>query len=209
MRTSALRHQQGEEMRKTTTYVLLGMALLVGAWASFELLGPKTPIPRYASASIGGDFQLSSVDGERKLSDFKGEVVLIYFGFISCPDVCPTSLAVMRQAIDQLSEEQREKVRGLFISVDPERDTVDELNAYTQYFSDRIIGVTGSTEEIDSVVKQYGAYYKFVQLDDSALGYTVDHSARIYLIDPEGQLADILAHDVNPNELHSKILAYL
>lgn len=196
-------------MRKFATYALLGVAILAGAWVSFEFFGPKTPLPRYAGASIGGEFALDSVDGERKLSDFKGEVVMIYFGFMSCPDVCPTSMAVMRQAIDQLSEAQRSKVRGLFISVDPERDTVDELNAYTQYFSDRIIGVTGTKEQIDAVVKQYGAYYKFVQLDDSALGYTVDHSARIYLIDPDGQLADILAHDINPAELHSKLAAYL
>jgi len=196
-------------MRKFATYALLGVALILGAWVSFELLGPKTPIPRYANASIGGDFTLNSVEGERQLSDFKGEVVMIYFGFMSCPDVCPTSMAVMRQAINELSEEQRMKVRGVFISVDPERDTVDELNAYTQYFSDRIIGVTGTKQQIDAVVKQYGAYYKFVQLDDSALGYTVDHSARIYLIDPDGQLADILAHDINPAELHTKIAAYL
>jgi len=196
-------------MRKFATYALLGVALILGAWVSFELLGPKTPIPRYANASIGGDFTLNSVEGERQLSDFKGEVVMIYFGFMSCPDVCPTSMAVMRQAINELSEEQRKKVRGVFISVDPERDTVDELNAYTQYFSDRIIGVTGTKQQIDAVVKQYGAYYKFVQLDDSALGYTVDHSARIYLIDPDGQLADILAHDINPAELHTKIAAYL
>lgn len=196
-------------MRKFATYALLGVALILGAWVSFELLGPKTPIPRYANASIGGDFTLNSVEGERQLSDFKGEVVMIYFGFMSCPDVCPTSMAVMRQAINELSEKQRKKVRGVFISVDPERDTVDELNAYTQYFSDRIIGVTGTKQQIDAVVKQYGAYYKFVQLDDSALGYTVDHSARIYLIDPDGQLADILAHDINPAELHTKIAAYL
>lgn len=196
-------------MRKFATYALLGVALILGAWVSFELLGPKTPIPRYANASIGGDFTLNSVEGERQLSDFKGEVVMIYFGFMSCPDVCPTSMAIMRQAINELSEEQRKKVRGVFISVDPERDTVDELNAYTQYFSDRIIGVTGTKQQIDAVVKQYGAYYKFVQLDDSALGYTVDHSARIYLIDPDGQLADILAHDINPAELHTKIAAYL
>lgn len=196
-------------MRKFATYTLLGVAVILGTWVSFELFGPKTPIPRYASASIGGDFKLNSVEGERQLSDFKGEVVMIYFGFMSCPDVCPTSMAVMRQAINQLEDEQREKVRGVFISVDPDRDTVDELNAYTQYFSDRIIGVTGTKEQIDAVVKQYGAYYKFVQLDDSALGYTVDHSARIYLIDPEGQLADILAHDINPTELHTKIAAYL
>lgn len=195
-------------MRNFLLYSLLGLAVAVGAYVSFEVFGPKTPLPRYAQSGIGGDFRLTSVDGEISLSDFKGQVVLLYFGFMSCPDVCPTSMGVMGTAIRQLSPEQQQKVRGLFISVDPQRDTPAELNTYTQYFSDRIFGATGTKEQIDAIVKQYGAYYSFVKLDDSALGYTVDHSARLYLIDPNGDLADVLAHDINPVELHAKLAAY-
>lgn len=195
-------------MRNLFLYTFLGLAVAAGAYFSFEFFGPKTPLPRYAQANIGGDFQLTSIDGDIKLSDYKGEVVMVYFGFMSCPDVCPTSMGVMGTAIRQLSEEQQQKVRGLFVSVDPQRDTPQELHAYTQYFSDRIFGATGSKEQIDAIIKQYGAYYSFVRLDDSALGYTVDHSARIYLIDPDGHLADILAHDINPVELHQKLAAY-
>lgn len=196
-------------MRNLLLYATLGIAVALGAYVSFELFGPKTPLPRYAQAGIGGDFTLVSADGEINLSDYKGEIVLVYFGFMSCPDVCPTSMGVMGTAINQLSAADQQKVRGLFISVDPQRDTPEELHAYTQYFSDRIFGATGSKEQIDAIVKQYGAYYSFVKMDDSALGYTVDHSARIYLIDPDGHLADVLAHDINPVELHQRLAAYL
>ena len=196
-------------MRNLLLYTFLGLAVAAGAYVSFELFGPKAPLPKYAQAGIGGDFKLTSVEGEINLSDYKGEIVLIYFGFMSCPDVCPTSMGVMGTAIRQLDDAQQQKDRGLFISVDPQRDTPAELHAYTQYFSDRIFGATGTKEQIDAIVKQYGAYYSFVEMEDSALGYTVDHSARIYLIDPDGELADILAHDINPVELHEKLAAYL
>lgn len=195
-------------MKKIATYTLLILATFTGAALSYRYFGPTEPLPRYAASSLGGDFSLESIDGQFNLSDLRGEVVLLYFGFMSCPDVCPTSMAVMGQAFKQLSSEQQKKVRGLFISVDPARDTVDELAAYTAFFSDRILGLTGTQDQIDALVKQYGAYYKFVQLDDSALGYTVDHSTRIYLIDPDGALADLLDHDINPNELHKRLAAY-
>lgn len=196
-------------MRNWILFSALGLAVVAGAYLSFELFGPKTPLPRYAQSSIGGDFTLRSVDGEISLSDYQGEVVMVYFGFMSCPDVCPTSMGVMGTAIKQLSPAQQQKVRGLFISVDPQRDTPEELHAYTQYFSDRIFGATGTQPQIDAIIKQYGAYYSFVTMEDSALGYTVDHSARIYLIDPQGDLADVLAHDINPVELHERLAAYL
>lgn len=196
-------------MRNFALYSLLGLAVAAGAWTSFELLGPKTPLPRYENASIGGNFTLNSAQGEVSLDSLKGEVVLVFFGFMSCPDVCPTSMAVMRQAFNELKPNQREKVRGLFVSVDPQRDTVEELEAFVRFFSDRLVGLTGTQAQIDALVKQYGAYYQYVKLEDSALGYTVDHSARVYLIDPEGRLADILAHDINPDELRSKLEAYL
>jgi len=196
-------------MRNWILFSALGLAVVAGAYLSFELFGPKTPLPRYAQSSIGGDFTLKSFDGEISLSDYQGEVVMVYFGFMSCPDVCPTSMGVMGTAIKQLSPAQQQKVRGLFISVDPQRDTPEELHAYTQYFSDRIFGATGTQPQIDAIIKQYGAYYSFVPMEDSALGYTVDHSARIYLIDPDGNLADVLAHDINPVELHERLAAYL
>lgn len=192
-------------MRKTLIALLLIIAACTGAYVSYQYQTPAKIPSKYAGANIGGDFVLASADGPVSLAEMRGKVVVLFFGFTSCPDICPTSLAVMRQALDKLSEKDLQRVAGLFISVDPERDSLEHLKAYTAFFSDSIIGATGTQAQIDGVVKQYGAYYSLVPLVNSALGYTVDHSTRIYLIGTDGKLADLLAHDSDPEDLASKI----
>ena len=129
--------------------------------------------------SDNGDFTLHNAKGDVHLSDFKKKIVLIYFGYASCPDICPTSLAFMGNALNKLREDELKKVQVLFVSVDPERDTVKKLADYTAYFHPNILGITGSKQEIDKVVKQYGASYKKVA-SDSAIDYIVDHTASFY-----------------------------
>jgi len=150
---------------------------------------------------LGGDFTLTSAQGPVSLSDFRGKVSVLYIGYASCPDVCPTALAVLTQSLKQLDAEEREQVQGIFISVDPERDTPEKLAEYAAFFSPRIIGVTGSQDQIDQVVRQYGAFYRKVEMKDSAMGYAVDHSSRLYLIDREGRLVQTLLHNSSPQEL--------
>ncbi len=141
----------------------------------------------------GGDFTLHDGDHAVSLSDYKGKVVLLFFGYTSCPDVCPTSLALMSAALKKLDDKERSQVKVLFISVDPDRDTPEKLREYTKYFHPEILGITGSKTEIDKVVKQYGAAYKKVD-SDSAMGYLVDHSASIFVIDKNGKFVDMLPH---------------
>jgi len=141
----------------------------------------------------GGDFTLHDGGHKISLSDFKGKLVLLFFGYTSCPDVCPTSLALISAALKKLDDHQRSKVKVLFISVDPDRDTPVKLRDYTRYFHPDILGITGSRDEIDKVVKQYGAAYKKVN-SDSAMGYLVDHSASIFVIDKKGRFVDMLPH---------------
>ena len=129
-------------------------------------------------------------DGKEKkvcLSDFKGKVVLLFFGYTHCPDVCPAALQVLAKTMNLIPEEKREKVQVIFISVDPERDTPEKAQKYTEYFYPTFIGVTGSPKEIKKVAKDYMAFYKKVE-SESKTGYLVDHTAYIYLIDPEGNL---------------------
>lgn len=183
--------------------------LVLGALITFLLSNNSAPPIKIERAALGGDFTLQSLEGPVSLSDFKGGPVLIYFGFTSCPDICPTSLAVMRQSFSSLSEAELANVNALFISVDPERDTLEHLATYSHFFSPKITGVTGSREDIDLVVAQYGAYYRFVELEDSAMGYTVDHSSRIYLIDSEGKLVTTVPHDSSPAVLSEKIKTLL
>ncbi|KEA62846.1 Cytochrome oxidase biogenesis protein Sco1/SenC/PrrC, putative copper metallochaperone [Marinobacterium lacunae] len=188
------------QLKTLKILLILSACLLAGMVAAFAL----KPAPQNIQASgqqLGGDFTLTSEEGPVSLSDYKGKVVVLYIGYASCPDVCPTALAVLSQALRNLSPEQSEQVQGIFISVDPERDTPEKLAQYARFFSDRMTGVTGSREQIDAVVRQYGAFYRMVDMKDSALGYAVDHSSRLYLIDRHGALAGTLIHNSTPTEL--------
>lgn len=125
---------------------------------------------------------------ERKvcLKDFKGKVVLMFFGYTHCPDVCPTALGVLAKTVGKL-EKERDRVVVLFVSVDPERDSPELSQKYLSHFGQNFIGVTGSKEELDRITKDYMAFYRKVK-GNSKSGYLVDHTAYIYLIDPEGTL---------------------
>lgn len=188
---------------KTLKILLLLTAFLLAGLTLAFVLRPAPVETRIAQGDtrLGGDFTLTSAAGPVSLSDFVGKVVVIYIGYASCPDVCPTALAVLSQSLRNLDPSERERVQGIFISVDPERDTPETLAEYSQFFSPRLIGVTGSRDDIDQVVKQYGAFYRRVEMPDSALGYAVDHSSRLYLVNQEGQLVHTLLHNSSPDEL--------
>ncbi|MFC6672563.1 SCO family protein [Marinobacterium aestuariivivens] len=195
---------------KTLRILLVLTAFLLAGMTAAFLLRPGPAQPSLGqSLRLGGDFELQSADGPVALSDFRGHPVVIYIGYASCPDVCPTSLAVMAQGFRRLTEAQQSEVRGIFISVDPDRDSPAKLAEYSDFFHPNLVGLTGSREQIDRVVKQYGAYYRIAELENSALGYAVDHSSRLYLVDGDGQLAEVLSHSITPDELAGKLRALL
>ena len=167
---------------------------------------PKLPNPY---ANLGGDFTLQGIDGAVSLKDFRGDVVLMMFGFTNCPDVCPTVLANVGAALSFLDESQLKQTQPIFISVDPERDLLKQLDQYTRYFNPKILGISGEKANIDKVVKNYGGFYQFVALPNSELKYTVDHSTRIYIIDKKGKLNRTLYHNSPPQELAEAIQALL
>lgn len=155
---------------------------------------------RLSQAPKGGDFTLESANGPFDLKAQRGKVVLIYFGYTFCPDVCPTNLMLIAQALNALKKDELDRVQGVFISVDPERDTLDKLAAYTEYFHPSIIGVTGKPDQIAQVAKQYGAVYRKVK-GESQGGYLIDHSANTYVIAPDGSLHTILPHATPPKKI--------
>ncbi|KXX64944.1 SCO family protein [Marichromatium gracile] len=186
--------------------IALSLVLLVPVgWLLFERLPPSVPEPTLASAPQGGDFTLVSAAGPVSLSGLRGKVVLIYFGYTWCPDICPTNLAIIAHALGQLTPEVRERVQVLFVSVDPERDDPERLRQYTAYFHPGIIGLTGTPEQLAEVAARYGAAYRRVEQSDSALGYLVDHSANTALVDPEGRLVGQLPHATAPERIVERI----
>ena len=149
-----------------------------------------TPI-QANDTKLGGDFELTSHTGELfKLSDIKGKVGIIFFGFTHCPDVCPNTLLEIQRLFVSL-EDQSDHVQVLFISVDPKRDTPEILKSYINYFNKDIIGLTGTEEQIAAVLKQYKGSVSFSG-DTNSNTYNVEHVANMYILDKEGEIASII-----------------
>jgi protein SCO1/2 len=133
---------------------------------------------------------------QRSLSDFKGKVVSLFFGFTHCPDICPTHLARQAEVMRQLGP-QAEKVAVLFVSLDPERDTPAALKTYMDAFDPRFIALTGSSEQTSKVAKQYKIFWQKTPLPDSALVYTIDHTTNSFVIDQTGRLRLVVPHEMS------------
>ncbi len=155
----------------------------------------------------GGEFTLFGKDGAVSLADFKGKVVAIYFGYTQCPDVCPTNLALLGNALKQLSEDELKRFQGIFISVDPGRDSPESLVQYTHYFHPKIIGLSGAPADLDPVVAQYGAYYEKISYSNSALLYGISHTSETYIVSTDGQLSTIMPHAAPAEDITKAIRA--
>jgi protein SCO1/2 len=153
------------------------------------------------STAFGKDFSLLDPDGNiRTLADFKGKVVVMFFGYTQCPDICPTTLTEMQQVMSLLGP-QSDKVQVLFVTVDPERDTASILKQYVPSFDSRFLGLRPADEvALEKVTKDFKIYYKKVP-GKSAGSYTMDHTAGSYAFDPEGRLRLYIKHAQGPETL--------
>ena len=154
-------------------------------------------------------FTLDSPEGALSLKDLRGNVVLLFFGFTSCADVCPISLATISHAFSYLTDDELKRSRSLFISLDPERDTMERLKKYTGYFHANIIGVTGTMEELGRAAENYGVKFERKESPDSALGYVIYHSAKIFVIGPQGELRKTFPHNIDARLLLEQIRSLL
>ena len=135
-------------------------------------------------------FTLHSFDGPITLEQFQGKLLLMFFGFTSCPDICPVTLAMLSKAFSGLSEEELAQVTGLFISLDPEHDTPEILRKYTSYFHENIIGVTASPEVLDRLARRFRVTYQLTESSDAPRGYVISHSTDVLIVGQNGQLLD-------------------
>ncbi|MBF6058251.1 SCO family protein [Thiomicrorhabdus heinhorstiae] len=194
---------------RTLIYVLL--ALAIGAtivfWPGSQNSTHKMPIVT-SEKPQGGDFTLQAADGSHKLSDYRGKLVLIYFGYTFCPDICPTNLGNLSVAYHQLSDEQKRKLQILFVSVDPHRDTPKRLQQYADYFESNIVGLTGDPQTIAEIARRYGVVYAKVEDDRNPENYAVDHSAFTYVVDANGKLQTQLPHATSPQQFINAIEQY-
>jgi protein SCO1/2 len=183
------------------TMGLLLAALLLGAGGFMWLSGGGGNNP----VSIGGPFTLEDGAGKPVSDrDFRGKYMLVYFGYTFCPDVCPTTLAAVADAMDKLGPDAA-KVRPVFITVDPARDTPAVVGKYAAAFGPSITGLTGTPEEIASVAKEYRVYYAEHRTGPGPNEYSMDHSSVLYLMDPQGGFLAPVRADQSGDEIAANL----
>lgn len=187
--------------------VLVAVGLL--GWVGARAIPEPNRTVSSGTALIGGAFTLTNPAGETVTDkDFAGEYTLVYFGFTHCPDICPTGLLLIANVLDQLGRSGK-KVTPLFITLDPERDTPKVMGNYVQHFSPRIVGLTGTPEQIKQVADAYKVYYRKVKDEDASDGYVVDHSGYIYLMGPDGKYLTHFPHHISESALKEGLAKFV
>ncbi len=178
---------------------VLGLVLLF-AWMGNRVVPKGKPIES-GEALISADFTLQGANGKTmRDEDFHGKYMLVYFGFTHCPDVCPTTLLMISNALNDMGEAAK-KIQPIFISIDPERDSPATTALYASHFSKNLIGLSGTPDQVKHAADSFKVYYSKVAQPGSALGYVVDHSSFIYLMGPDGKYVDHFAGNVSEQEL--------
>lgn len=177
------------------------ISLAVAALIAIGIIAIAKPYIDKSNAKKQYDFKVDSKDGALSLDSYDGKVLAIYFGYMYCPDVCPTSLSSLATALESFSSEKLKNFEGLFISVDPDRDSLKDLDDYSKYFHPSFKGATSNKENIDDIVNRYKSYYKKVYLEGSSMDYSVAHTSYIYFFDKEGNFVQKVDHFSNPEQL--------
>ena len=182
-------------MKNLPLVLIAVLSIGIGIWFGLQGVGPGSGNSQSEGyKDLGGEFTLDAESGKVSLSDYKGKVVPIYFGYTHCPDVCITSLNKVTAALKTMDDAERAEIQPLFITVDPERDTPEKVGAYARYFEPSIVGLTGTQEQIARVAKQYFVIYEKVANEKSAMDYSMDHSSIIYVVGHDGVIKSLVHH---------------
>ncbi len=192
--------------------IIIVASFVIGATAAL-LIHPSTQSILFSAANvqtsgkalIGGPFTLTNHKGERVThKDFQGRFMLVYFGYTYCPDICPAELQVIAAALDKLGP-KADRITPIFITVDPERDTVPRMAEYVSHFHKQLIGLTGTNEEIRAVAKAYRVYFAKAKKDTSATDYLMDHSSIIYVMNNKGDYVTHLSYGTSAEKIAEKL----
>lgn len=171
---------------------------LVAVLAACSPEGPRFKTSDVTGASFGRDFALTDANGKaRTLADFRGKAVVVFFGYTQCPDVCPTTLATLAEAMKQLGADA-DRVQVLFVTIDPARDTAELLRNYVPAFDQRFMGLRGDDDATQKVAREFKIIYQ-KQPGSTPETYTMDHSAGTYIFDPQGRLRLFVNHGQGPD----------
>ena len=181
--------------------ILLGtFAIILGLATGIYFFRPHTFHGTVIqSPETSYDFTLTGGNGDVSLSDFRGKLVLIYFGYTFCPDICPATLGNVNQALKQIGS-KAEDIQLIMVSLDPQRDTPEKLEQYVAHFNPTFIGITGTQEQVDTVTSLYGIFYEKKE-GSEATSYLIDHTATLMVIDREGYLKLVFPFGVTADEI--------
>ncbi|MGO8917166.1 MAG: SCO family protein [Stellaceae bacterium] len=194
--------------RRGLLVFLLGVALLLGAFGLDYWWSGAAGDAGLAEISIGGRFALSDQNGVlRQDRDFRGELMLVYFGYTFCPDACPTALTTMGAALGALGEAGT-AVQPIFITIDPARDTVAQMKSYAANFTPRLLALTGTDEQVAAAARGYRIYYAKVK-GEGEDDYSMDHSALVYLMGRDGKYLAHFGPDATAEQMAATIKKYL
>ena len=195
-----------QNMNRIGLLLVIAAGALAGGLAAVTLL-PGSPHGTASSgkALIGGPFSLVDQTGKRVSdTDFRGRKMLVYFGFTSCPDVCPAGLQVIAAALDTLGA-KADKLTPIFITVDPERDPPEKMALYVKSFHPRLVGLSGSSEEVAAAAKAYRVYFKKIPDEQTPGSYSVDHSSFLYLMDEKGEYIRHFTYPIDAGVLAAEL----
>lgn len=197
-------------MPARTRLVVIAVTVLLGVGIGYAVeqifLSPTgSQLRSFGEVQIGGPFSLTDQNGARRTdADFRGRLMLVDFGYTNCPDICPLGLQLMTDVLEQLGP-NADKLQPLFITVDPARDTAPVLKDYIAHFSDRIVGLTGTKDEIAAAAKAYRVYYKAHGDPATDPNYPVDHSGFIYLMSRDGKFITHFTHETPADRMAEAI----
>ena len=192
--------------------IIISFSLLLFCNLGFSVAGEKSATHDLStdifedrrSIPNGGDFTLLSSKGEISLKQFKEKVVILLFGYLSCPDICPTQLKKVASALKKVHAQDLNDVQVLFITLDPERDSLANLDSFVWYFDKRILALKGSIEQTRHVADLYGVKFSKEKTADGK-SYYINHSVASYILSPDNVIRYILPHDVSPHDIEHVI----
>lgn len=194
-------------MKWTMSMLAVALLCLSTSYATVEAADPETSIP--ATTEIRARFSLVDHQGRAVTEKtYRGKWLLVFFGYTSCPDICPMTLydiALAQKALD----EEADRIQPIYISVDPERDTVDVLAKYIPSFGPSIVGLTGEPEQVKQTAQSFRVYYEKVAIPGKPGAYTIDHQSYLYLIRPDGEFETVFPHGMSVDRMTKALRLYI
>lgn len=199
------------QQMRTVLVILIAFALVVTSVVLLIIYAGNDETPVEGAGNGEAGFRLHSASGVVTLEQFRGQVVLLFFGYTHCPDICPTTMSNVAAAMDLLTPAEQQKVQPIFITVDPERDSAGHLAEYVGFFHPKMIGLSGTMQEIRQAAKNFSVEFFVDNGSDNASkgNYLISHTSYLFLIDKQGKVSDMMSSFTTPQDIAATVRKYV